>query len=584
MSKMTSYMEYLEPADFEDREENCEQEKQQYFESFVNGVNNTQEDREEFTDQQENEPNYDADHWETTSERAEREFDEEFAAEDIREFIESELSKPMPVLAPATEEEIQQAYQEFSAMCRYERAMEQKANDAKREEEERIAIAQQEREQELHAYLSMTGKTFVGTFEEQYTQMTSEKMAQYAIYAKQKAEEDAKAGAIARAKNDILISEAAHRAEQSARSISFYGGKAHRRDEQSHKAKARLQGMKTAPKQFKVIKVEETAEPKIVIPVVVIETKQPEDDWLGKLLAEQEEDAQAEHIPTAAEKKAVAQSRKRARREQRKQESGKKCIPLPIDETPVFEKVSVVEPIVEQPIPMMIATTPLEPKIKNEWLIMGKPKFKKTKKIEPANIELAFKGLIEQHKEQKMSKQDTAREKGFETLANKDKLTEKLTCTRMCRSVIECTKCPHGSHCRFAHSLAELAHRECAFGQSCKFAVQMSEGVYKNRPSPHSGKLCNCWHPGETDASYAIRLGIKMEITKPLISRPINPVPTERKTWNKPQVPIKPVRKSRWDQAPVNELVFRVPKTQVRQTIQMALERGLQNFRVEVAK
>jgi hypothetical protein len=80
-------------------------------------------------------------------------------------------------------------------------------------------------------------------------------------------------------------------------------------------------------------------------------------------------------------------------------------------------------------------------------------------------------------------------------------------CTAMCRSVMEGTKCPHGSRCRFAHKVSQLVRRECAFGCDCRLTKKVAEGVYMSIPS-RSGKVCQFWHAKETSESYGKRLGI----------------------------------------------------------------------------
>ena len=100
------------------------------------------------------------------------------------------------------------------------------------------------------------------------------------------------------------------------------------------------------------------------------------------------------------------------------------------------------------------------------------------------------------------------RTEAFAELGDKTKLEEVLKCTQMCSSVATGKKCPHGTKCRFAHTLDELQRKECRFGLSCRF-VKQENGVFKNAKFGRTGKSCSCVHPGESDSNFASRLGIK---------------------------------------------------------------------------
>ena len=61
----------------------------------------------------------------------------------------------------------------------------------------------------------------------------------------------------------------------------------------------------------------------------------------------------------------------------------------------------------------------------------------------------------------------------------------------MCTSVLNNTTCPHGSRCRFAHSVDELTPKECTYGVCCRFK---------------DSERCAFIHPQETKDQYVTRL------------------------------------------------------------------------------
>jgi len=173
---------------------------------------------------------------------------------------------------------------------------------------------------------------------------------------------------------------------------------------------------------------------------------------------------------------------------------------------------------------------------------------------------------------------EAARQAGFAMLANASTQQSTLTYTRMCTSVGSGKTCPHGSKCRFAHSFEQLNKKRCAFsnieGHACRYAIATGKGTYKNKPGQTTGKICQCWHQDETEASYAARMGIKIQPAKRVpVAEPvkIQLKPTEAKPVVEAPVKLAPwavakpePRKSRWDAKPVE-----VPKTPVTKTVEV---------------
>lgn len=76
--------------------------------------------------------------------------------------------------------------------------------------------------------------------------------------------------------------------------------------------------------------------------------------------------------------------------------------------------------------------------------------------------------------------------------------------TQLCRSVKMKTTCPHGTSCRYAHSINELVVRDCAFGEKCNLII-MKDAKYLNVSRE---KVCNFKHPKETKLNYFGRVKI----------------------------------------------------------------------------
>jgi len=112
---------------------------------------------------------------------------------------------------------------------------------------------------------------------------------------------------------------------------------------------------------------------------------------------------------------------------------------------------------------------------------------------------------------------ESKRVKAFAELADPKALGVVLRCTRLCRSVKTKTPCPHGKRCRFAHSIDQLVKRNCRFGLSCRFAIQTgAEGMYRN----DGRKVCECYHPQETEQSFALRTGLCLPCKPKKVCKP----------------------------------------------------------------
>jgi hypothetical protein len=220
------------------------------------------------------------------------------------------------------------------------------------------------------------------------------------------------------------------------------------------------------------------------------------------------------------------------------------------------------------------------------------------------------------------------------TLATQPHTQTQAKFTRLCMSITTEAKCPHGSKCRYAHSLTQLTHVECAFGGNCRYAKQVKPGFYRNISDKKTGKICTFWHEDETEESYGLRMGMKQvqtqahvpepvkiqlkPITQPafiqpapklapwakLANKPVENKPVENKPrksrWDIKPVETKPVetkpRKSRWDIKPVENkpvenktqdqvnqsevMVIRVPRHLTDMAMEMALSKGV-SFKIE---
>jgi len=180
------------------------------------------------------------------------------------------------------------------------------------------------------------------------------------------------------------------------------------------------------------------------------------------------------------------------------------------------------------------------------------PSKKAFNKSKGTRLNIFGSSLIQDVKDQRVSNDPryAARTSAFETLSDKNLVDKKLTCTRMCRSVLAGTKCRH-SHCRFAHSVDQLVKKQCMFGKSCKFVHEESQGAYSNNKGyGNHSKVCDFWHPEETEHSYSSRIGVSYK---------------------------KQVEK---EQSPEKVIVIKVPKILEEQVTKIAMTQG-KKFRIE---
>lgn len=173
-------------------------------------------------------------------------------------------------------------------------------------------------------------------------------------------------------------------------------------------------------------------------------------------------------------------------------------------------------------------------------------------KEKPRDIKPKEEWQVHQTKQQK---KDVGRKTGFEMLAKQSTEQPHLSCTRLCNSVLDGSNCNHGIRCRFAHSIHQLVRKDCVFGVSCKYVCREVKGSYRNR---HGEKVCTFWHPEETDTSYGARMGVKQ--STPRVAEPV-------------KLTLKP--------AP-QPVVIRVSKEMAKSAMDMAVARGLTNFRIDI--
>jgi hypothetical protein len=171
-------------------------------------------------------------------------------------------------------------------------------------------------------------------------------------------------------------------------------------------------------------------------------------------------------------------------------EETKKEEVIPISTGKKWEKLEKVE----------VAKVGVEEKV-DEFKVIEKKKKKNTVVVATAWLE---------------SKRESDRSCAFTVLSDRKELGQKLTKTKMCKSILDKEVCPHGTGCRFAHDLSEIVTCPCIFNSQCRL-VSLSDGVYKNKSG---GKMCGFQHPNESIEHYRIRVGLVKEEVKPKIELP----------------------------------------------------------------
>ena len=88
--------------------------------------------------------------------------------------------------------------------------------------------------------------------------------------------------------------------------------------------------------------------------------------------------------------------------------------------------------------------------------------------------------------------------------------------TEMCK---QGTQCNRGKRCTYAHSTKDFNIRDCPYEKGCKLIKLSQDNQYINKPNNyyHNNKTpankCRRRHPGETDANFFVRTGIKDFVT-----------------------------------------------------------------------
>lgn len=148
------------------------------------------------------------------------------------------------------------------------------------------------------------------------------------------------------------------------------------------------------------------------------------------------------------------------------------------------------------------------------WTVVGKvlesdETKTKSKKIDASHL-LNFTSTIDIKRKERAGGDAVyaKRSEAFEVMADPKKTAEALRNTSMCRSIAANKPCYHAD-CFFAHTVEDLVKKECRFETTCGFVKKIGPGQYISRKFGRTGKKCECYHPGETDQSYATRLGFK---------------------------------------------------------------------------
>jgi len=229
------------------------------------------------------------------------------------------------------------------------------------------------------------------------------------------------------------------------------------------------------------------------------------------------------------------------------------------------------------------------------------------------------------------SRKHHTRTQGFSKMQDKETLAQTLTCTKACHHVLrkideetgeiseEYGVC-YREVCSFAHSIAELQLAECAFGDDCNRRYGFKD--FKTGKTDQTRK-CQFVHPGESHDEFYRRTG-REKPDLPLTSEKSRcPKPSTKEQSNKDEPkkhqgekPIcqedlskimtkmlktvevkepqgqwsKPIDKSKIEAPPVTQnnscpedktIVIRVPKELAGQALEMALLRGLTDFKIE---
>jgi hypothetical protein len=104
-----------------------------------------------------------------------------------------------------------------------------------------------------------------------------------------------------------------------------------------------------------------------------------------------------------------------------------------------------------------------------------------------------FINVVSKRRKKYIQTEYDIRSKGFEALADKSIMINKLKGTRMCSFVVQGKKCPRPEGtCWFAHDEKELILTPCFFGEACRNLKSKT-------------KKCIYRHPQETKQEYLYR-------------------------------------------------------------------------------
>ncbi len=208
---------------------------------------------------------------------------------------------------------------------------------------------------------------------------------------------------------------------------------------------------------------------------------------------------------------------------------------------------------------------------------------------------------------QESSESSETRNQAFDTLVNKELMDQRLTRTKMCSSVVNNTRCKHGSKCRFAHSVDELKIATCVFGAGCRFVVCQPDGTWAQK----GDRGCNCIHPDESKENFYSRCGIKLgsvtptaKISKVSVSAPkkhpsinnsfsvLDAEEEDRVEFAKPvklfsdmvknDPPSNIVSDASSDDGSDEVVVIKVPKEMAEAAMEAAMKAGKYNIRLEI--
>lgn len=157
--------------------------------------------------------------------------------------------------------------------------------------------------------------------------------------------------------------------------------------------------------------------------------------------------------------------------------------------------------------------------------------------------------------------------------------------SRLCKSVLNNTRCPHGTRCKFAHTPEQLNISDCVFGDRCNH-VSYVDGKWTNT----GRKMCSFAHPGEEQDKmlFCQRIGMKKPVeyvnpkvvnAKPSDQRIAKPVVNTKRVnpWGDKPV-MKPMKKTRW--GPPKQHVFKVNKQNVAVVAKHIYDNKLENVKV----